>query len=185
MAYDKQSFLSMLAAGLVCKGTLAQKEKEPVAYLYGHVAQEGETPTHTIDGVDYVGAVFPDIYTVYTPELQKEYPYALIAFDDYSDPSEKFILATLRLIKSIDYGNSALCEYINFYAGDPVYHCNVYDDEPFMWVDSLTEEDANIRFDAIDWANFDIVCQTDIYANESKPIGAVYCAASDPIPIYE
>lgn len=26
MAYDKQSFLSMLAAGLVCKGTLAQKE---------------------------------------------------------------------------------------------------------------------------------------------------------------
>lgn len=45
MAYDKQSFLSMLAAGLVCKGTLAQKEPvipdepsvEPVAYLYNGV----------------------------------------------------------------------------------------------------------------------------------------------------
>lgn len=26
MAYDKQSFLSMLAAALCCRGTLAQKE---------------------------------------------------------------------------------------------------------------------------------------------------------------
>lgn len=28
-------------------------------FLYGHVAKEGETPTHTIAGVDYVGAILP------------------------------------------------------------------------------------------------------------------------------
>lgn len=45
-------------------GTLSRgsfPKREPVAFLYGHVAKEGETPTHTVGGVGYVGVVAPDI----------------------------------------------------------------------------------------------------------------------------
>lgn len=55
-------------------------QREPVAFLYGRVAKEGETPTHTIDGVDYVGAVTTDIQSVYTPELQQQFPHAHVAY---------------------------------------------------------------------------------------------------------
>jgi hypothetical protein len=76
--------VSMTLGWLTGKRIASQRRKpqgEPVAYLYGHVAKEGEAPTHTINGVDYVGAVLPDINTVYTPELQKTHPYAALVFD--------------------------------------------------------------------------------------------------------
>lgn len=58
-----------------------QPEKEPIGFLYGYVAGEGETPTHTIDGVGYVGAVLPKL-----PEWDREaYPYAVVS--DANAPS--------------------------------------------------------------------------------------------------
>lgn len=54
------------------------RAKEPIGYLYGHVAKEGETPTHTIDGVDYVGVITPKL-----PEWNKTtHPYAVIGYGD-------------------------------------------------------------------------------------------------------
>ena len=61
-----------------------EPSKEPIGWLYGHVAKEGETATHTIDGVGYVGNVLPNIESVYTPELQETYPYALINRENYN-----------------------------------------------------------------------------------------------------
>jgi hypothetical protein len=49
-------------------------EKEPIGYLYGQVAKEGETPTHTINGVDYIGEILPKL-----PKWDdKAYPYAVV-----------------------------------------------------------------------------------------------------------
>ena len=47
-----------------------------MAFLYGHIAKEGEAPTHTINGVDYVGAVLPDINAVWTDK--EKYPFAAV-----------------------------------------------------------------------------------------------------------
>ena len=50
--------------------------REPVAFLYGHVAKEGETPTHTINGVGYVGVVAPKLPDL--PDKYKEYTCAYV-----------------------------------------------------------------------------------------------------------
>jgi hypothetical protein len=50
-------------------------------FLLGRASKEGETPTHIVNDDGYVGVITPNIYTVYTPELQKEYPYAYV-YDD-------------------------------------------------------------------------------------------------------
>lgn len=84
MTEKMRSFVNGILMGL-CGHPLAQGEpKEPIGYLYGHIAKEGETATHTIDGVGYVGNVLPNIESVYTPELQETYPYALINREDYN-----------------------------------------------------------------------------------------------------
>ena len=83
---DIKPLLTNYALGL-CSKPLKVAEKQPTEppteptadyYLYAHKAHEDETPTHTIDGVEYVGVITPDIFTVYTPELQKDYPFAAI-----------------------------------------------------------------------------------------------------------
>lgn len=51
---NARSFLIGLAIAFAGKPLPISQGKEPVAFLYGHVAKEGETPTHTIDGVDEV-----------------------------------------------------------------------------------------------------------------------------------
>jgi N-acetylneuraminic acid mutarotase len=167
-----KDFLSGLGIGLACDPR-NNTAKTPTAYLYN-------------------GVKLPAL-----PEWDREkYPYALISFDDYSlDPSETFIVAFARLVKTIDYSNSTLCECVNYYAGDPHCTCTVAYGEPFSWGHyssgeykegfGSSENDGDIRFDAIDWANFDLICQTDIYANAGKPIGSVYLKASEPIPVYE
>ena len=81
-----KSFLIGLSLGLSGKPlpiSGGEPSVEPVAYLYGHVAKEGETftnntPKYTIAGTEYYGYILPNIYDVYTPELQAEYPYAVI-----------------------------------------------------------------------------------------------------------
>lgn len=64
----------------LCCSPIAPPKGKPVAFLYGRVAKEGETPTHTINGGDYVGVVSTDICSVYTPELQQQFPYAHVAY---------------------------------------------------------------------------------------------------------
>ena len=70
-----RDFVNGLIMALCCS-PIAPPKGEPVAFLYGRVAKEGETPTHTIDGVDYVGAVLQDIDDLWTDK--ETYPYAVI-----------------------------------------------------------------------------------------------------------
>ena len=75
---------------------------EPIGYLYGHVAKEGETPTHTINGVDYVGAVCPDIFKVYTPELQAEFPYGFMYRLNLGSRYTYYLIATKNKLYRVD-----------------------------------------------------------------------------------
>ena len=58
----------------LCSPRRAFPQREPIGYLYGHVAKEGETPTHIINGVDYVGAALPKVPEVDT----REYPHLYV-----------------------------------------------------------------------------------------------------------
>ena len=73
-----KSFLIGLALGLAGKPLPISQGKEPIGYLYGHIAKEGETATHTIDGVGYVGVVCPDIASVPSEDLGIMQPNRLI-----------------------------------------------------------------------------------------------------------
>lgn len=53
MTDEKRSRVLGMILGSVSRGQFPQRE--PVAFLYGHVAKEGETPTNTTNGVDDVG----------------------------------------------------------------------------------------------------------------------------------
>lgn len=45
-----KQWMGFYAAALCAKArAFPQPEREPIGYLYGHVAKEGETPTHTIN----------------------------------------------------------------------------------------------------------------------------------------
>lgn len=69
---SEQSFKLGFIMGLLCPSE--KRVEEPVAYLYGHVAKEGEAVTHVVNGVSYVGAVLPKV-----PERDREkYPYVSI-----------------------------------------------------------------------------------------------------------
>lgn len=74
---DMYSFKLGLALALALPPRPLAPVKEPIGYLYGHIAKEGEKATHAIDGVGYVGAVLPKL-----PEWDKEgYPYACIGYN--------------------------------------------------------------------------------------------------------
>ena len=152
-----------------CRLRAMRGKKQPIGYLYGHVAKEGETPTHTINGVDYVGAVLPDIYKVYTPELQKEYPYAFLVHSDGAYTSLFVMSAQAHMVGSFTLCASSDLEYIGYRMPDG------------EWVDNGTVsttnagEVVNYKANTMIWANFNVL-------NDD---GTIYLDASDHIPVYE
>ena len=183
MAYDQKSFLKGLALGLAGKPLEFAPKKEPVipdvpiepdvpsepvAYLYGHVAKEGETPTHTIDGVGYVGAVLPKL-----PEWDTvAYPYAVIGYFIASVchlyyAAEPFTTDSLGRIaeNSILNGGGNISQY------------------KYTIGDSAWSEEGAYKSTGIEplWANFALYYGSKHY---EYPNG-LCIAASDPIPIYE
>ena len=169
VAWDKRSFWLGVSLGLAGKGLPPIKTAEPIGYLYGHVAKEGETPTHTINGVDYVGAVLPECAL---PKWSNEiYPYLYIGYKaDYPDylPNKETIIACAYQSprKFVEKSYGLIVENNN----NPQEKCFVKD--LTTWIE-----------DTEDWIYdyYPFYSNTNIY----KEDGTIYLAASDPIPIYE
>ena len=124
--------------------------REPVAFLYGTC----DTP-------------LPDIYSVYTPELQKQFPYAYMFISAWGSPT--FGIATARPYSS-DGKKMAIPPHDRI----AVMCSNALD----KWAE-LTDV-HNFPNGITDhlfpfWTNFDLKSED----------GTLYLAASEPIPIYE
>ena len=79
----------------------AINEQEPICYLYGHEALEGEQETHEIYGKKYVGVLAPDIRAVYTPTIQKEYPFSYISVVSANLAGYDITNCTMRCFKTM------------------------------------------------------------------------------------
>lgn len=155
--FDLQSFLTGLAMALCSRGRIPHRE--PVAFLYGHVAKEGETPTHTINGVGYVGAVLPDIETVWTDK--KTYHYAHITrFDGGTYTIYNLKLSQLPAECSGGKNVTTPAPYMIFQI-DP--------SNPDWVFNRASTTGETTAYTPLLWSNHDIL----------------NFAASDPIPIYE
>jgi hypothetical protein len=175
--YKANSFWLGVALGLA--GIGLPKVEKSVAYLYGHVAKEGETPTHTINGVGYVGAVLPKL----TDRDKEKYPYVCIGIctvsPRYVDCFAVASVAPLWSKKSTSLTHglyfSSPCLRIFEYLYGSSYK------EPWpAWEETneAWEIAGNFGFSErnyIFWANH------DIYWDD----GNLLCAASVPIPVYE
>lgn len=164
MTEEMRSRLLGMMMGRVSRGVFPKTQREPIGYLYGHVAKEGETPTHIINGVGYVGAVLPLIPWGDCPGM----PFAFISGGEHDDGGYEYHLTLMESfeVKSYgldvsDYGTAFFVsdffgkkEWINasFYYGDIEF----YNAERFVW------------------SNFDVV----------GPDGTIYLEKSAPIPIY-
>lgn len=172
LPFCSRSFWLGVSLGLAGKGLPPIKTGEPIGYLYGHIAKEGETPTHTINGVDYVGAVFPDIYNLFTPEMQKEYPYVWLNgpyYYDESTPNYDLLVTPVPLVFKSD-SNLIRTDEGGYY---------VWKWKNGEWDEPIDQSDNTygIRvWEGLLWSNHDV-----LYEDSRE----VYFAASEPIPVYE
>lgn len=147
--------------GNLLRRNLMAGVKKAEKYLYGHVAGEGETPTHTINGVGYVGLVLPAL-----PEWDDEtYPCAYIAPDS---EGRTCFTATKTPLYYMPGGIVSL----------PVAYVRLeYTLMDTAWVltnDGSEKSNSGIR--PLIWTNTDVPYLTN---HEN-----VFFAKSDPIPIY-
>ena len=118
----------------------------------------------------YNGVELPDIYTVYTPEVQKELPLAVIF--DSTEGGTTYGSTSLWLFKTYEYTESTSYK-LAIIATDGCKYCSLEDG---LWSEA-TEYDGlypTLVFKYLKWSNFDILNKD----------GSVYLAASEPIPIY-
>lgn len=126
-------------------------------FFYGHVPR-GDMPSNSeiVEMNGYIGVVLNDIYTVYTPELQKQYPYAAIVY--------------LSLWSKVLILNST-----PFVIVDKVIAEDLPKYKAINSSSSWQEYDSSLNYGAetLLWANHDILNSN----------GSVYLAASDPVPV--
>lgn len=126
-------------------------------YLYGHVAKEGATPTHTINGVGYVGAVLPQL-----PESELQYAVigGYVDGDSYDDSFIKLFLSKTP---------------IALYQDSYIVDGSLDDGQSYIQKDGSwsVHEGAGIFLPI--WSNYDMYTDS----------GNLYLTASAPIPIYE
>ena len=139
-------------------------KREPVAYLYGHVAKEGETPTHTINGVDYVGAVTPDIDTVWTDK--KTYPYCIVASNE-NGIAVNFRTAPIYIV-GVEARTNEDCTFVHYDLVDGVWSFGY---EYSVSANSMFSKNISSWC----WTSH-VLCYED---------GSIALAASDPVPVYE
>ena len=157
-----------LMAGLVSKARMPQG-KEPIGWLYGHVAKEGETPTHTIDGVGYVGAVLPKLPVV------EGYPYEFIAL---IHSTQKYLL-TASTKPGYIFGKQSL--FNGMCATEGYFNQYTYDADTDSWV--LTrEDDGKYGFELQNEKRTLVWCNENVVIEDSTEI---YFEKSDPVPVYE
>ena len=152
-------------------GTLSRgsfPKREPVAFLYGHVAKEGETPTHSINGVDYVGVVAPKL-----PDRDKEkYPYCTI-FIGLTHEEIDFRASSATVLKSVTTNNlvhTAYSEYRTFYTWEGREQWNE------QGVSTAGSNTVYCGADKLLWTNHDIKDKNGVVQ---------ITKSADPIPIYE
>ncbi len=147
----KQAFtLGLLAPG-VWDG-----QGEPVAYLYGKAKVR-----------------LPDIYSVYTPELQKEFPFASIVHG-----VGYYYLLCWSVLPVVEQGSTGLDAYgPQEDATIRQFQRSSFADPSDPWVDiEQTSRPAGVmNIVAPFWTG------TDLYRTD----GSRYLEASDPIPVYE
>lgn len=191
MTDKKRSRVLGMILGSVSRGHFPHRE--PVAFLYGHVAKDGETPTHIINGVGYVGVVAPEL-----PERDREaYPYITITtynnipYYAYATPDKCYVLDFKTGLYSAFSDGDALRAKLDKDIGiwKPAYDSEATEEG---WTESDARLDEDLEYNGkpitpIVWSNHDIYMfeyETGAtYEDESK--GTLYLAASDPIPLYE
>lgn len=160
MTEEMISRVKGMIAALVSRGQFPKRE--PVAFLYGHVAKEGETPTHTINGVEYVGEILP--------EVQKTHAYVYIGTLDVLGNTYCAWYASEYpfYMDSVGCTTEGYGSILSGAVRTPIHAGSEWDCTDISW-------DANNHGGLPIWANHDILSED----------GAVYLAASDPIPVYE
>lgn len=153
----------------LCGRPIRWPSREPVAYLYGHIAKEGETPTHTINGVDYVGAVLPKL-----PET--DLPYAVLR-PSYTANGK--VLPPTLLCSSAPWTGDALGDIV-FYSteGTDIIKAE-YDG--MAWGEFV--EARNEFYEPPVWANHDVLWLGD--DNNLATADGADLLACDPVPVYE
>ena len=123
----------------------------------------------------YNGVELPDISSVYTPEVQKKYPYAcLIYFDPSVSGGGSSVVYHYRLFaftKKVEISNYAFAPLGEYGAS----HWSYYpENTPMQWEFVLSSDAARwTRYTDVFWTNFKLL-RTD---------GTLYLDASDPIPV--
>lgn len=145
--------------GTLSRGQFPKPTAEPVAFLYN-------------------GVRLPDIFTVYTPELQKSHPFVVII-----------------------YHPSANSYSLNFYAEQNYYEANGTE---WFGYDEYTPNLVRYKIENGEWVlhsnpgKFNLlVDKNGGYAPETSPTaiwtnfdlyysdGTLYSAKSEPVPVYE
>ena len=133
----------------------------------------------------YNGVRLPDIYTVYTPEVQTEKPHVFIVEYEMTIFGNHYRQATLYAIPKVEHSkadNGNWC--VSTANGCKAWkiHVSLTGDasaNDYVGKEWEAIEDTSSFFgivtSEIDWANFDVL-------NED---GTLCLAASEPIPIYE
>lgn len=143
-------------------------------YLYGHIPRNGETPTHTINGVDYVGVVL---------ELlgydEQKYPFLILRWLSPSSPNILYAdaLNGRPHCDRLDDGTYILC----FGDASEKIHTNTLMSGE-SGINGLT------RWSTYNFSSNQKVCDVDddiFYTNFDiyNEDGTLYLAASDPIPV--
>lgn len=126
----------------------------------------------------YNGVVLPDIRKVYTPELQKEYPYAWMDGTHLPDTCTLYVSRSAPAV-----GNDVFRNILPSGGTDEgEYLVAWYDARTGCWTELVYDDIFNSKVSSLLWTNSDIFYpDSDFY----YPDGTLVLAASEPIPIYE
>jgi hypothetical protein len=162
--------VSMTLGWLTGKRIASQRrKKELIGYLYGHVVKEGETPTHIVGGVDYVGALLPNIDEFWTDK--ETLPWVTITEKLYTSGAAEYICYFTDK-KPYMYGGDVM----------PSIPCVIETHRINFDKNGKTDGWKNNGVDQITQPGvFISTVDTTVYANY-KVNGIEF---SDPIPVYE
>ncbi len=115
----------------------------------------------------------PDIYSIYTPELQKELPFVILV--DSTKNGSTYGSTSLWMFKTYDYSVRGTDWSVGIIASDGCKVCSYdYTDNQWGDVTNYTGAYPTLSSRHLAWSNFVILNPID---------STIYLAASDPIPV--
>ena len=163
---DKFDIIGWLCGYLmsICAPVRAIPQREPIGYLYGHEAKEGETPDVYIGDVGYVGAVMP-------------------ALPEYDTAKYRYLLC---------YGQ--ISNLVKVVASDKPFYCKIYEDEYRIFTEQDSHSFIiHSNFGRNEWGYSYVhqyafnACGVDSVLCTSIPItydGITFLEPSNPVPLY-